>query len=788
MKTKLLSLFVALVTTPLWAYDYYIDGIYYKVDSSNLIAEVISNGPGSYSGNVVIPAEFMPPYTSPKSSFSTSGNCAPSSSYGSVLYKVTAIGENAFSNCPNLTSIEIPNSVTTIRENAFSNCPNLTEVRIKSESILNKKYTPDNNLKNIFGNQVKQYYLGRSIGDYAFSGCTGLTSVSGDFRTIGNHAFSGCTSLTSINLAKLTTIGDYAFFGCTSLTQSISISNTFIYLPASYKGSYSIPYRIHYIAKGAFSDCSGLTSINVDNNNNYYASIEGVLFNYAKDTIIQYPQDYSQTEYVIPNSVTTIGNDAFYACSNMTSVTIPASVTTIEKKAFFGCSKLTSIRSYATVPPACEESCFENVDVSIPVYVPARSLAAYKQADKWSQFYNLQGFPDDYATITCIAENGTISGAGKYIKEDECILTVTPNLGYSFVGWTDGNTDNPRSFIVTQDSTFIAKIIVLHKGQCGNNLKWYYANGTMTITGSGAMYNYSFEEVPWYLFRDSIQQIILNEGLTHIGNSAFAFCTKISSITIPNSVVSIGESAFENSTFLKALTFGKELRDIGCNAFKGDYRIMDITIYAETTPNVCTSTFEGLNTPLVYLFVPENCIRDYQIDLNWNKFDIRTKSADVKPIDDENPIVTPTDQDVTITWPITEGTDTYTLTITKGGETVCVLTFNANGQLINIAFAAPGHNGAHQAPAATLTAQGFQFTVTGLNPGTAYDYSVTATDAVGQTLAEHKGNFSTTGGGTPTSMDDVHDSQCTMHKYFHNGNLIIERNGVKYTPTGQKVR
>ncbi|MCQ2325008.1 MAG: leucine-rich repeat domain-containing protein [Paludibacteraceae bacterium] len=288
-----------------------------------------------------------------------------------------------------------------------------------------------------------------------------------------------------------------------------------------------------------------------------------------------------------------------------------------------------------------------------------------------------------------------------------------------------------------------------------------------------------------FMYCRSLISITIPNSVTTIGSSAFTECTDLTSVTIGNSITRIESWTFENCTYLKTVTLGKSLTDIGCNAFKGDFRIEEITSYAEVTPNVCTSTFDGLSKQYIYLYVPENSIRAYQVDPNWNGFDIRTKAADKKPIDGDNPIVTPTNQDVTITWPITDDTDTYTLTITKNGEVVCVLTFNANGQLTNIAFAAPGHNGAHQAPAATLTAQGFQFTVTGLNPGTAYNYSVTATDAEGKTLAEHKGNFSTTGG--ESDLQNVRNG-AKASKYFHNGNLIIERNGVKYTPAGQKVR
>ena len=284
-----------------------------------------------------------------------------------------------------------------------------------------------------------------------------------------------------------------------------------------------------------------------------------------------------------------------------------------------------------------------------------------------------------------------------------------------------------------------------------------------------------------------LTSVTIGNSVTEIGEFAFAWCENLTSIVIPNSVTTIGEYAFEVCSGLTSLTIGSSVATIGERAFLACNVLTSIICYAVTPPECGDDVFEYISQD-AKVYVPASALTDYQSAKVWKDMLLLPIAADVTPMDDENPIVIPTDQDVTITWPITDGADTYTLIVSKNGKVVCTLTFNAQGQLLNIAFAAPSHNGAHQAPAATLTAQGYQFTVMGLNPGTAYTYSVTATDAGGQTLAEHKGNFSTTGGGTPTSINEVHGSQCPMRKYFHNGNLIIERNGVKYTATGQKVK
>ena len=379
-------------------------------------------------------------------------------------------------------------------------------------------------------------------------------------------------------------------------------------------------------------------------------------------------------------------------------------------------------------------------------------------------------FAQNIYYITKYAENGYISGNSSAGYLENVVLTAIPNYGYHFVRWNDGATENPRSFVITQDTTFTAEFVIDRTGACGDNnaLTWSYnaTEKTLTITGSGALSsNYTFgSEAP-----SEMEKLIIAEGVTAIGANAFSNMSTLLMLQLPSTLKTIGDKAFENCIDLTS-----------------------IYNYRERPCLVSTSAFDGVNKFDCTLYVLAGSVDMYKsAGSNWKDFYyiLPIGTAEVTgPVTDV--ITEPTESTVVLTWPTSNNAASYTIQITKDGVLFCTLIFNANGQLIGIAFA-PGREGAYHAPAAIMTANGLQFTVTGLDSNTQYGYSVTAKDANDQTVATYSGEFTTTSEGIATGIEETSSSLQGGDRgrlILRNGQIFILRGDKTYTLTGQEVK
>ena len=466
----------------------------------------------------------------------------------------------------NIKSVIIGNSVTSIGYGAFYGCTRLTSVTI--------------------GDSVT------SIDSYAFYGCTRLTNVTmpDSVRSIGNSAFEGCTSLTSVTIGNsVTSIGGSAFSGCTSLV-SVTISDS-----------------VTVIGAYAFEVCISLISIEVSSDNKNYASVDGVLFNKDKSKLITYPAGKTDSEYAIPNSVTSIGYGTFEDCTSLISVTIPDSVTSIDNKAFYNCTSLTSI----TIPNSVTE-------IGKDAFYNCTSLAKVDYNGTISQWKSISGYNNVSKIIKCT--DGVIGNRNIVIIDNLEYQLYNDNTAYIF-GYVNKTktfkipesvTYEGYSFNVTSISsqafwgctsltslTIPNSITSIDSDAFYNcsNLKFVIYNGTKTqwnaISISNSYNSYligaiikctdgiigngntvTIDNLKYQLNNDqtaslvgytaSPENLVIPENIsyegytlnvTSIGEFAFSGCTSLTSITIPYSVTTIDNNAFNGCTSLTSIDY-----------------------------------------------------------------------------------------------------------------------------------------------------------------------------------------------------------------------------------------
>jgi len=437
--------------------------------------------------------------------------------------EVTSIGDNAFSGCSSLTSIKIPDSVTDIGNDAFYRCSSLTSIKIPDSvtDIGNDAFYRCSSLTSII---ILDNVT--TIGEKAFSGCSSLTSIEIPDRviTISDSVFSFCSSLTSISIPNsVTTIGNFAFYGCSSLTsieipdRVITISDS-VFSFCSSLTSISIPNSVTNIGNDAFSGCSSLAKITVNSSNEYYTSVDGILYNKSKNKLLCYPAGRKQTSFVIPSEVTNIGDNAFYGCSSLTSIIILDNVTTIGEKAFSGCSSLTSFNipdSVTTIGSFAFFGCSSLTSFNIPDSVTTIGSFAFFGCSLLTSF----NIPDSVKSIGYLA-----------LCECSSLTKITVNSSNEYYTSVDG-------VLYDKDKT---KLLCYPAGRKQTS---FVIPSEVTNIGDNAFSGCS-----------SLTSIIILDNVTTIGEKAFCECSSLTNISIPDSVTTIGENAFLSCSSLEKIT------------------------------------------------------------------------------------------------------------------------------------------------------------------------------------------------------------------------------------------
>ena len=433
---------------------------------------------------------------------------------------VASIGDSAFSYCDSLSEIVIPSSVTSIGDSAFSYCDFLSDIVIPSSvtSIGKGAFSYCRSLpKIVIPSSVT------SIGDSAFSYCDFLSDIviPSSVTSIGDSAFSYCSSLSEIVIpSSVTSIGDSAFYGCGSLLEIV------------------IPSSVTSIGDRAFADCFSLKYISIPKsviglNGNPFAEWKGkleclspnfvyeddILFNKDKSRIISF-RNQNIKSYVIPSSVTSIGDSAFSCCRSLSEIVIPSCVTSIGDSAFSSCSSLSEIvipSSVTSIGDWAFFGCDSLSEIVIPSCVTSIGDSAFCSCRSLSEIV----IPSSVTSIGDSAFSGCRS-----LSEIVIPSSVTSIGDSAFSGCRSlSEIVIPSSVTIIGDSAF----------SCCDSLSEIVIPSSVTSIGDSA-----------FSCCGSLSEIVIPSSVTSIGDHAFSCCDSLSEIVIPSSVTSIGDCAFFN--------------------------------------------------------------------------------------------------------------------------------------------------------------------------------------------------------------------------------------------------
>ncbi|MBO7183987.1 MAG: leucine-rich repeat protein [Bacteroidales bacterium] len=504
---------------------------------------------------------------------------------------VTSIGAFAFSGCSSLTSITIPDSITSLGSGAFQNCDNLTSITFEGtieewKTIAKEKDWDDS---------TEAYTVYCMDGTISKSGNIKLSGLeytlnadkkSYSVTSIGGIKDTSFTIPATFNELPVTAIGDEAFSNCKNLT------------------SITIGKNIKDIGKNAFGGCSSLTSILVDEDNPYYSSKQGVLYNKLVTTLIYLPARVSGTwtlpssvttfgdyafykfpisDIAIPNCIKKIGSYTFYGCTNLTSVTLSSSVTNIGTYAFYGCSKLTSIHFDGTKSQwkAITKGANWNTGTdNIVVYCKDGNICTtHKEVIDKSAVAptctqtGLTASKKCEVCGTILTSQRTVPALGhSYQMQVTKKPTATANGQKTFTCSTCGDSYTeaivPVDFTVTSSN----RSLIGYKGVTNENLvipDVFENNGTWYKVV--AIDRSAFSECT------SLKSVIIPGSVKTIGKWAFSQCSNLVSVTIQNGVTSIDELAFLSCKKLTSLTIPSSITYVGSFIVEGCKALTSIT-------------------------------------------------------------------------------------------------------------------------------------------------------------------------------------------------------------------
>ncbi|MBR1809744.1 MAG: leucine-rich repeat domain-containing protein [Paludibacteraceae bacterium] len=687
---------------------------------------------------------------------------------------VTRIGNGAFRSCYYLESVTIPNSVTVIGYKAFEDCNSLTSVTIPNGVTLigDEAFTGCRNLTSIYWDANISLSFNPSSPFYQVRSQITSFTIGDNVKQIGNYLCFEMSALKEIKIPNsVTSIGGSAFWGCHSLT------------------SVNIPNGVTSIDKYAFKYCSSLTSVYWDANISFsfessspFYELRSQITSFTIGDNVKQIGDYlcygmsALKEIKIPENVTSIGSSAFQSCSNLTSVYWDANInfSSYSSSPFYNLrSQITSFTIGDNVKQIGDYLCYGMLalkEIKIPENVTSIGSSAFYTCSNLTSVT----IPNSVTSVGNKAFSGC-SGLTKPIY-NSCIFAYMPT-SYSGV-YTIPSGIKAIAGTAFEGCRSLTGVIIPNSVTSIGSKSFYECNSlkNVNITDISAWCNIEFG--------NASANPLYNKGHLYLNEE------EVVNLYIPHTISNISAYAFYNCAELEIVTIGESIESIGEYAFSGCSRITDIYCYAKRVPSIGFDPFESVSRKAT-LWVPENRLRNYQTNEYWGEFDVQPMGAESANTD--KVVVTPDYNTANIAWPQVANVDSYELVIKdKSGDEVCTLVFNGEGQLQSIAFHAPKMNSGEEADFAPKQTQatGFRFTVTGLESGSQYDYTLTAKDAAGKTLQTYTGSFYTLG---TTGLDDLetNDPASMSHarKIIEDGKVfILLPDGRRFTLQGAEVR